>query len=182
MTEDTEKYKMVIMILRKSKPELTGTEIIEQNVMERIRRKGVGRPAQFSGLIEDLFGWFYIGWIRKSMMALSVLLVLFFVYQQTIILMGVNNINKRAIVNGTWVITVSKGDFEKQLLLLRLNSRRFSSGNTEISEKQVEQLLDSYNELQKKYSDIIRIIEEDPLLKEYIEKKLNETKNSKSNL
>jgi hypothetical protein len=39
MTEESEKYKKVLSILKKSKPELTGIEFIEQNVISRIRRK-----------------------------------------------------------------------------------------------------------------------------------------------
>ncbi len=51
-----------------------------------------------------------------------------------------------------------------------------------MSEKQLEELLNSYDELLVKYKDLIRIIEEDPALKQYIENKLNEEGNKKSDI
>jgi DNA gyrase/topoisomerase IV subunit A len=67
-------------------------------------------------------------------------------------------------------------------MMLKLTGRRISASDLEISGKQLEQILNSYNELQEKYSDLIKIIEEDPALKESIEKKLAEERNKKSNL
>jgi len=177
MTEESEKYKKVLSILKKAKPELTGIESIEQNVVSRIRRK-TERGQSLRDIIENLFAWIYIGWVRKSMVTASGLLVLFFVYQQTMILKGVNEISKRSIVNGTGSISVSEEDLGKQLMMYRLTGRRLYSGDLEISEKQLKELIDSYKELQDKYSGLIEIIERDSILKGYLEKKLDESKNT----
>ncbi len=45
---------------------------------------------------------------------------------------------------------------EKQLMMLKLTGRRISASDLEISGKQLEQILNSYNELQEKYSDLIK--------------------------
>ena len=39
----------------------------------------------FSDFIESLFGWVYIGWVRRSLIGVSVVLVAIFVYQQAFI-------------------------------------------------------------------------------------------------
>jgi len=46
----------------------------------------------------------------------------------------------------------------------------------------LEELLDSYWDLQGKYKDLLRIIEENPELNKYIEKRLDEEKNNKPDL
>jgi hypothetical protein len=181
MASESGKYNKVLNILKRSKPELKGIETIQENVISRIKRTG-SRQRSFSDLIEGLFAWIYIEWVRRSLVTASVLLILFFVYQQTMILKGVNNISKRAIVSETGAFSVSEDEIGKQLMMLKLANRRISIGHLEISGRQLEQLLDSYNELTEKYSDLIKIIEEDPVLKEYIEKKLDEGRNKKSNL
>ena len=178
---ESEKYKKILNILKKSKPELKGIETIQENVLNRIRRTEK-RQKPFSDLIENIFAWIYIGWVRRSLITASVILVLFFVYQQTMILKGINNISKRAIINETGVISVSKDEIGKQLMMLKFTGHRISSGDLEISEKELKQWLESYNELQGKYRDLLKIIDEDPVLKKYIEKKLAESKDKKSNL
>jgi hypothetical protein len=181
MTSESEKYKKVLSILRQSAPKLDGVENMEENVIGRIGR--IGRiHRSFSDLIESIFAWIYIGWVRRSLVTASALLVLFFVHQQTIIMKGVNNLNKRAIATEAESFPVLNDAIEKQLMMLKLTGRRISASDLEISGKQLEQILNSYNELQEKYSDLIKIIEEDPALKESIEKKLAEERNKKSNL
>jgi len=175
MTDKSEKYNKVIGILRSSKPEIKDIEAFEQEVINAVRRKGNRQPL-FQEIIGNIFGWIYIGWVRRSLVAASILLLLFFVYQQTIILRGVNNINKLSSINGNVTSPVTEGDLEKRLLILRLTGRNISSGSPEFSEEQLRELIKSYNELQQEYSGLLKIIEEDPALKKYIEKKLEEHK------
>jgi len=181
MTAEREKYKKVLAILRGSKPELKGIDLIQDNVIGRIRKGGV-KHNPLTEVVENLFAWIYIGWVRRSLVTASVLLVVFFAYQQTMILKGVNDINKREIVTGPDAFTGTYDELDKQVRMLKLTSRGMSTGGLKITEKRIEQLLDSYNELQDKYIDLIRIIEEDPVLKEYIEERLGEDKNIIPNL
>jgi hypothetical protein len=181
MTTEGEKYKKVLAILRRSKPELKGIDLIEDNVIGRIR-KGEAKGNPIMEVIENMFAWIYIGWVRRSLVTASVLLVLFFVYQQTMILKGVNDINKREIVTGPGAFSGSYDDLGKQIRILKLTGRGMPTGGIKITEKQAEQLLDSFYELQDKYIDLIRIIEEDPVLKEYIEERLGKDKNKIPNL
>jgi len=181
MISQNERYKKILNILKTSKPELGGIETIRENVINRIRGTR-SRQSSISDLFESIFAWIYIGWVRRSLVAASILLILFFIYQQTMILQGVNIINKRAIISEAESFSVSKEEIGKQLMILRLTGRRISAGELSITEKQLEQLIDSYNELQEKYRDLVKIIEEDPMLKDYFEKKLDEGKTKKTNL
>ena len=67
-------------------------------------------------------------------------------------------------------------------MMYRLSGHRFPSQNITISEKQLNQLLESVNELQLKYNDLKNLIEDDTELKKLIEKKLIENNRAKINL
>lgn len=181
MISEREKYNKILNILRRSGPKLESIGTIEENVIERIRRSN-NRQRSLPDLIEVLFSWIYIGWVRRSLVTASVLLVLFFVYQQSMILKGVNNINKRAIISEKGIFPDSDDEIGKQLMILKLTGRKISASDLKISGRQIEQLIDSYNELREKYGDLVKLIESDPALKEYIERKLDESKIKKTKL
>lgn len=175
-----DKYERMVGILKSVKPRLSGIENIEDNVIKTIR-SGVKQKSS-PDIFEILFGWIYIRWIRNCMVSASLLLMFFFIFQQTMIIKGINNLNERSIINGNGSVVSSQEGFDEQVMILKLNSYRFSKGNIEIPEKQIEQLLESYTQLQDKYSNLVKIIEEDPVIKEYIDKKLSENRKGKPNL
>jgi hypothetical protein len=176
-----EKFNKAVRILRRSKPEMKGSEAIGENVIRMIG-EAKEKHTSFQDLLETIFAWTYVGWVRRSLVTASVMLVLFFVYQQTMILRGVNEISKREIRSDDGISSVSTDRIEKQLLILKLTGKGLTAGNITLSKQQMEQFLESYNELQDKYSNLLRIIEEDPELKAYIEKKLIESNIKKTNL
>ena len=85
MKSESEKYDKIINLLRKSKPEIDSIEDIEKEVIKRIARRSRS-VVDLSELIDFLFSWVYIGWVRRSLIAASIALVMIFVYQQGVIL------------------------------------------------------------------------------------------------
>jgi hypothetical protein len=181
MATDNEKYKKIIEMLRNSRPELIRPEEIEDEVIKRIRRqKSPGET--ISAFIESLFGWVYVSWVRRSLIGAVTLLVAIFVYQQASILKQVNNISKRMVITGIVQASASSAEFDKKLTLYKISTKFSGDREIKISENQLEELLDSYQNLQVKYKDLIRIIEENPELKKYIENKLDEERNNKPDI
>jgi hypothetical protein len=181
MIPEEKKYERLINILRKSKPVLENTDDIEERVIERIhrmRQKGKG----FFTLFDYLFGWVYIGWVRKSLIAVSVLIVVLFAYQQTVILKQISILSSQVVVTGDRGSDRVTNDLEQKLLFYKISGRKIKTARPEITGKQIEELLESVNELQTKYKDLIKLIEDDPDLKKEIEKKLMEKNGKKFNL
>jgi len=178
MTEENERYERIVNILRNSRPDLIKPDEIENEIIGRIQRKKImnGRIPDF---IEAIFSWVYIGWVRRSLIGISVVLILIFVYQQAFIFRQVKEISKQIVITGNESSAVSSPVLDKRLTLYKMSSRISPAGEIRISESQLEDLLDSYNELQVKYKDLMRILEENPDLKKSIEKKLKEEKNDK---
>jgi hypothetical protein len=180
MTLET-KYDRVINVLKKSKPELSRYEDIEEQVIKRIQMLKNKQRSPFE-IIDYLFGWVYIGWVRRSLVAASFLIVSVFVYQQYIILKRVNTLSKQTVLTESQMVSGISSDMEEKIKMYKLSGRRFPSADITISKKQMDQLLESINELQVKYKDLINLINENPEMKKYIEKKLTESKNKKFNL
>ncbi len=179
MKQESDKYLKVINILRKSKPVMNSGEEIENEVISRIL-KGRQSRLNFSDLIDLLFGWVYIGWVRRSLVTVCVILVIIFVYQQGVILRQINFLSNQVIITDGVNSYDRSGDVEKKIMMYKLSGRKFHSQKNNISEKEMNQLLESIIELQTKYEELQNLIEQDPELKSYIEKKLKE--NNRTNI
>jgi vacuolar-type H+-ATPase subunit I/STV1 len=181
MTTENSKYEKMVEILRKSKPDMFQPEELEKEVIKRIQLEDQNN-FRLSDFIESLFGWVYIGWVRRSLMGAAVILVALFVYQQAFIFRQVKNISKLIVITGNETAKISSSDLEKRLTLYQMSTRFNPEEDIKISGRQIEKLLDSYKDLQVKYKDLLRIIEEDPELKNYIEKKLEQGKKYKPDI
>jgi len=181
MTTENNRYEKMVEILRKSKPEMVRPGELEREVISRIELKNQS-SFRVSDLIDSLFGWVYIGWVRRSLVGAAVIMVAFFVYQQAFIFRQVKNISKLVVISGIETGKTSSSDLEKRLTLYKMSTRFNPGEDIKISGRQIEKLLDSYNDLQVKYKDLLRIIEEDPELKNYIEKKLEQEKKYKPDI
>jgi hypothetical protein len=180
MKSESEKYDKILNLLKKSQPELDSAEKIEREVINRI--SGIKKPAMiFSEVIDFMFGWIYIGWVRKTLIAASVVLVIIFVYQQGIILKQIDLLSRQTIINNKNSGT-SSDEIEKLLTIYRISGKRFPSKSVTISEREMKELLESIKELQLKYKDLENLIEEDPELRKIIEEKLLENSHTKTNL
>jgi len=181
MEPHNEKYKKVLNLLRNSKPVLDSTEDIEIEVIKRIKEND--RPGfNLLNAIDFLFGWVYIGWVRRTLITASIALVLVFVFQQGVILKRIEILSKQTIVPVMENVTTPTAEIEKLLVKYKNSGRRFPSKTITISEREMKELLESVKELQLKYKDLEDIIEGDPDIKRLIEKKLNENNHAKINL
>ena len=181
MKAGSEKYDRVINLLRKSNPELDSTAGIERDVIRKIseiERSGIN----FSGVVDFLFGWVYIGWVRRSLIAASVVMVMIFVYQQGVILKRIDKISRQVVVSDKEIIPNIDDKIEKLLMVYKNSGRKFPSKTITISEGQMKELLESVKDLQSKYKDLEELIDGDPELKKLIEKKLTDSNRTKINL
>lgn len=172
MTERNDNYRKVIEILRRSEPDLTFPEKVENEVINRIKDQNLG-SWRLSDIIQSLFGWIYIGWLRRSLTVAAVIIVVLFVYQQAFILKQVKDIREQMISIGNQAVVTTEQEITKRLTLYKISNNLPGDREIRITEKQLDQLLKSYNEMLE-YRDLLQIIEEDPELKALIEKRLND--------
>lgn len=181
MKKENENYDKVVNLLKKSKPQLDSTREIEEAVIRRISAEKE-KVITLSHVIDYMFGWVYIGWVRNSLIAASVALVMVFIYQQGMIIRQINYLSS-SLEKASAGSFVNTGDnFDRELMTLRLTGGRFRSGNITVSKEKMDALLESVNDLNKKYNDLFYLIEKDPELKKIIEKKLNEEYSGKTKI
>lgn len=181
MEKNNEKLDRVINLLRESKPKMSSPSDIESEVIQKI--SGMIQPRiSFSDIIDFLFGWVYIGWVRKSLITASLMLVAFFVWQQGTIIKQINYLSSQPVMIESESRSFQTGFSDNKVMMLKLFGKRLPSQNVTISKEQMDSLLESVNDLQTKYRDLINLIEEDPELKKYLENKLTEINRTKLKL
>jgi hypothetical protein len=173
MKTDNEKFNKIIDLLRNSKPSPGDIAGIEREVIRRVASSR-SRGFVLAEALDFLFGWVYIGWIRRSLIAASFALVFIFIYQQAAILKKIDFLGRQTIIINH--NQAQPDDFEKLLTEYRNSGRRISSKSFTFSDKQLNELFDSVNEIQMKFKDLENLINEDPELKKLIEKKLDSRK------
>jgi hypothetical protein len=181
MKPGSEKYNKVLNLLRESKPLLDSTDDIEREVVRQIMKIN-HRRITIAGVFDFLFGWVYIGWVRRCLITASGAMVLVFVFQQIVIIRRIDMLSKQIVVVDKGSLSKQDDEVERILAGYRNFGRRFPSKTARISEIQMKELLESVNELKIRYKEIDDLIEGDPELKKLIEKKLIENNRNNTNL
>lgn len=176
MKNEDEKYQKILEILRKSRPRLSDESEMADEVIRRIREVK-NKESIIDILIDSLFGWVYLDWVRRGLVGASILLISVFVYQQACILKQVKDISRQVVVSGNEGASVFSSEPDKRLTLYKMTAPFSTGSDLKISETELKEIMNSYYELQGKYSNLLRIIEENPDLKELIEQRLNDEKN-----
>lgn len=181
MTKTEEQYKRLITRLRYAKPELKRADELSDEIIRKIRglrHKGL----TIQGIADSIFGWIYIPWVRRSLIGAAFILVMVFVYQQVFIIRQVRDLSSKItnISNGT--PTPSIPELDRKLTIYKISAGLSSSSETKINDNKIKELIESYESLQSKYKDLIRIIDKNPHLKKYVEKELENQRNLKTNL
>lgn len=180
MISEEEKYNRILNVLRKSEPHLTDANEIEEAVMSEIQKRRDGKT-ETNTVFDYLFGWVYVSWIRNGLIAASFLLIGFFAFQNSLILKRINLLERQAILSESQFTSDASADLQDKLLLYKLTGRK-SIEKITISERQLNRLMKSYDNLETSYRDLLKLIEDDPVLKQYFDKKLSEKNKRKINM
>jgi hypothetical protein len=179
MKEENSKYDKVLKRIKEARPELKHPENLTERVMSQLKEEksqiNIGEL-----MIEFLFGWIYIGWVRRSMVVAAVSVALLFGYQQVLILKKINELSGQRIQNGNLFMTNAKNEISDRVRLFRFTGRKMDRDKTMVQKEDIDEMIRSINKLQIKYKDIINLIEDDPELKKYLETRMQELDGNKN--
>ncbi|HLN55507.1 MAG TPA: hypothetical protein VK207_05930 [Bacteroidales bacterium] len=167
MKTENEKYEKIVDSLRKSTPELIHYDSLEEKIMRKISSKD---HKDVTGIFDFLFGWIYIGWVRKTLIAVSFALLGFFLWQQNSIINQINDLSVSIRENDRMIIYDPSAALEKRQMLLKYTRER--SGGYYVPEEDLKKIIDSLNHLDISYRDLLDLINSDSLLKKRVEEKL----------
>jgi hypothetical protein len=177
MKSEEENYKKVVNLLKTSKPRLDSTREIEEEVIRRISAEGK-QGLTMSAILDYIFGWVYIGWVRRSLITASAFMIMVFIYQQGMIIgqiKSLSNVGEKA----ENVILTNSGSLNRELMTLKFGSNRLREVYISVPKEKMDSLLNSVNDLQEKYNDLKKLIESNPEQKRILEKRLLEIEKSK---
>lgn len=172
MSDEKMKYEKVLDLLKRSKPVLPDTGSVTEKIMRQIQEEK-SRIRLPELIIEFLFGWVYIGWIRRSLIAAAIIVVVLFGYQQALILKRLNDLSVQRIPGGELIQTGLTDDLTNKMLMYRLTGKKIPEGTLNVSEKDIDDMIRSLNKLQVKYKDLLYMMDNDPQLKKYVEERIN---------
>jgi hypothetical protein len=169
MKQGSDKYLKTMDLLKKYKPVTDSAEEIEREVIRKISSSSVQETSSYS-FFDLLFGWTNIVWIRRSLIAVSVMLVILFVYQQSMIVKQLNWLTSQVISDQVRSVSYSQSGMTNRFKSFLISGNRINYQNRTLSEIEINILMQSLDELQDDYDNLRRIIEEDPELKKILEK------------
>jgi hypothetical protein len=153
--KEEDRYTKIVEALKRHQPVLSDRERMADRVMERILGSEE-RPA-FRGKIGNyLFGWVDHGWTRRAMTVAAVLIIGIFVIQQISIKKKMNELEARLVTVARQMNHAEPGMGIMQKALLKMVAREEAgSDSITVSRSDLEELLNSYMELQDNY-EILR--------------------------
>ena len=172
MEGEFNKIDKVLGTLKRSGPVLKDSEALSENVIRQIQDGKEAIPL-VNLVYELLFGWIYVGWLRRIMVTSAVMIVLLFGFQQAVILKRINSLSGKTYIEAGVINTSMPGEINGIFNKHKLFGKKPSAGDIYVSEKEIENLIKSLNDLQVRYRDLFELIESDPELKKYVDERLN---------
>ncbi|HLN21254.1 MAG TPA: hypothetical protein VK213_09215 [Bacteroidales bacterium] len=169
-----EKYRKIIEVLRESTPEINCYDEIEEAVIREISKKHV-----VTGFFDFLFSWIYIRWVRRALITASFALVGFFTWQQHSIIDQIGELHDRIVEDNAKIIENPSGSIERRQMLLKY--ARQMKGGFYVDAEDLNKILDSLNSVSIKYRDLVRIIDNDPQLRDRLDDILDKNSGSEKN-
>lgn len=165
MDQGSEKYEKLMGVLKNSIP---NAGISADFITEKVLKSITSRKKSVQGLTDVIFGWVYIGWLRRSLAVASLLLIIVFIVQQRSMMNQIADLRSQIILNDK----ISTYDPYWSLELKKLMQRELKSGLILMPESDLNNLIDSLRTLNRKYYDIMHFIEMNPELKKSVQKEL----------
>ena len=174
----TDKYSKVIEVLRGNKPVLANKEKLTDDIMRRIQEP-VEKFTFQEKLSNYLFGWADIGWIRGTMAIAATVFIGFFIIQQLVITDRINSLEKQLIrtVNTINTQEPDLGIMQKVLLNIVVKDQMAEDSIT-ISRSDLEELLNSYLELEQNHENKNQNADVNSYLQKIIRQNLEEGANN----
>jgi hypothetical protein len=181
MDEEQERFENVIKLLRMSQPEMGDAEKFSEKVIGKIRQERT-RVSVTELIYEFIFGWVYVGWMRRAMVTSAICMMLYIGYQQTVTLKRIETLSLRSVVDVDLMKTGMNSTIPDRWKPYAIFGKRTNGGRMEITEKRLDKFIESFNEFQKQNEEIFRLIETDPKSKEYVEERLYKKGSAKNKI
>lgn len=148
-----ENYKKTIRRIVDHKIDSDSLDRVKSSILSEIESSS--EPVGTVSILDFLFGWAEIVWLRRSMVIASLALVMIFVVQQFTVLNRLGSLEQRMMgVSTESIIEFQKENMHLNSVLYIENSNINPTDSVKVSNHDLVSLLRSYRELQKKLRDL----------------------------
>ena len=166
-------YSKLIKLMKSTTPELEDKDRIIENVMGRIRTENK-REAHLMILLDVMFGWVHVLWLRRAMAVTAIGLIIFFLGQQFFLMHRVKNLERQIITSVQSESVIEEGPGLKQQFLMKLMMDRPIDGDSiTISREAFEALLRAYVSDPSNNGMDDPFIPDHPLFRNYLKKNMH---------
>jgi hypothetical protein len=150
-----EKLDKIYSRLNSYSPEPLEKDALIRNVMDMTSEPGSNKL--ISLIMNILFGWAEILWIRRGFIAISAGLIFAFIFQQFSIVSRIGQLESRMVESNTEQLIRQQGE---HVLLNSVIIKEMEEDQLQdsimVSDKDLRDLINSYSELQSRYQDLLR--------------------------
>lgn len=162
------KYDKLVKALKDNNPRLSDKDALVEEIMGKITKPEYKIKSQ-EKMLDYLFGWAGIYWLRGSLAAIATIFVGVFIFQQLTIANRLSSLENQ-LVNTVNVINNLEPELgiTQKVFLKMINSKEDS---ITVSKSDLEKMMNSYLELQKNNEEIKLNKSDDPLMHRGLKKK-----------
>ena len=173
--EDEEKYRRAVDLLKEA-GRIHDVSQVEREVMTKLYDLE-NRKSPAVVIYGFLFGWTEIMWVRRSLILASFVLILMFVYQQSVIVRQLNTLSSHIVFDNLRPSSAIQTERLTRLRLIKSSAGRMDEDL--LTDEQIQQMINSYDKLRTEYESLLKIIEADPELKRIFNERLSDMNHEK---
>ncbi len=173
--EDEEKYRRAVDLLKEA-GRIHDVSQVEREVMTKLYDLE-NRKSPAVVIYGFLFGWTEIMWVRRSLILASFVLILMFVYQQSVIVRQLNTLSSHIVFDNLRPSSAIQTERLTRLRLIKSSAGRMDEDL--LTDEQIQQMIKSYDKLRTEYESLLKIIEADPELKRIFNERLSDMNHEK---
>lgn len=173
--EDEEKYRRAVDLLKEA-GRIHDVSQVEREVMTKLYDLE-NRKSPAVVIYGFLFGWTEIMWVRRSLILASFVLILMFVYQQSVIVRQLNTLSSHIVFDNLRPSSSIQTERLTRLKLIKSSAGRMDEDL--LTDEQIQQMIKSYDKLRTEYESLLKIIEADPELKRIFNERLSDMNHEK---
>ncbi len=153
--EAKDKLDKIYSRLDSYKPEPEDRSDMIRNVMDKTSEPN--KEQSIGKIMNILFGWTEILWVRRGLITISMGLIFVFVFQQFSIVSRIGQLESRMVESSTEKILRQQGE---HVLLNSVIMKEMQEGQLQdsvmVSDKDLRDLVNSYSDLQRRYQDLLK--------------------------
>lgn len=155
------RYSRILDRLKSFRADDQTSDSLKRRILNQLDMTADSRRVK-SSLVELLFGWADILWLRRSMVLVSFALIILFLSQQFFIFGRLSSLEDRMTgISTDNILEFQKENMHVNSVVYSMSDEMFSNDSVKVSSRDLSSLIRSYRDLQERYNNLKGSINKD---------------------